>query len=150
MSQSLTNIVLILKLSQTINNIFVLSSLLCLYLSVSLSVFLSAYLCAHQCEQMVGLFFNIWLFATMKISPNCHKFAKVGSAFFPIRNKQSKFRPRLVNFCHFAKSGHAAAHLSLFLSFSFCLFLFVFVLLSIYLSSSISLLLLYSIVYFCM
>ena len=32
----------------------------------------------------LGCFVNIWPFATMKISPNYHKFAKVGTAFFEI------------------------------------------------------------------
>ena len=52
-----------------------------------------------QCDQMVKLFLSIWPFATMKISPKCHKFATVGSAFCQIRNKPSKICQKLVNFC---------------------------------------------------
>ena len=57
-----------------------------------------------QCDQMVRLFFNIWPFVTMKISPKCHKFAKAGSGFSQIRNKPSKNWPRLINFCQRGKN----------------------------------------------
>ena len=52
-----------------------------------------------QCDQMVSLFFNIWSFAEMKITPICHKFAKVCSAFYQIRNRLSKVWQIFVNFC---------------------------------------------------
>ena len=53
---------------------------------------------------MVRLFFYIWPFATMKISPiMSHKFAKVGSAFCQIRNKLSKNCQILVNLCQNGK-----------------------------------------------
>ena len=56
-----------------------------------------------QRDQMVRLFFNIWPFATLKISPKCHKFAEVGSVFCQIGNKLSKICQRLVNFCQSGK-----------------------------------------------
>ena len=47
---------------------------------------------ANQCDQMVRLFFNIWPFAAMKISP-------IMSQICQIKNKLSKICQILVNFC---------------------------------------------------
>ena len=43
-----------------------------------------------------------------KLAQKCHNFAKVGSAFSQIRNKQSKICQRLVNFC---QSGEISPNL---------------------------------------
>ena len=56
-----------------------------------------------QCDQMVRLFFNIWQFATLKISPIMSQICQSGSVFCQIRNKLSKFAKGLYFFAKVAK-----------------------------------------------
>ena len=72
------------------------------------------------CDQMVKLFFNIWLFATTKTNP-------VMKQICQIRNKPSKNCQRLVKFC---QSGEISPNLVTLLVSLFLLFLFVCVLYS--------------------
>ena len=66
-----------------------------------------------QCDQMVILFFKIWPFAVMKISPIMSQFAKVCSAFCQIRNILSKIWPftykLLPKWRNLDKSGHSVS-----------------------------------------
>ena len=43
-----------------------------------------------QCDEMVGLFFNIWPFATMKISPIMSQICQSRLTILPNKNKLSK------------------------------------------------------------
>ena len=53
----------------------------------------------HQCDQMVRLFFNIWPFAAMKISPIISQMCKSMLIICQIRRRLSKIWQILANFC---------------------------------------------------
>ena len=54
---------------------------------------------ANQCDQMVRLFFNIWPFAAMKISPIISQMCKSMLIICQIRRRLSKIWQILANFC---------------------------------------------------
>ena len=63
-----------------------------------------------QCDQMVRLFFNIWPFATMKISPIMSQICQSKLSILPNKKVTFKNLPKtcklLPKWRNFAKSGH--------------------------------------------
>ena len=76
-----------------------------------------------QCDKMVRLFFSIWLFATMQISPLMSQICQSRLSICQKRNKLSKNCQRLVNFCQSGKISPNLVTLSEALLLSFLLLL---------------------------
>ena len=62
--------------------------------------------CSRQCDQMDRLFFNIWPFATMKISPKMSQIYQSRLSILPNKKKTAKNLPKWQN-C--ALSGHTGS-----------------------------------------
>ena len=66
----------------------------------------------YQCDQIVRLFFNIWPFGTMKISPIISQICQSSLSTLPNKKKPVKI---LTTWWYFAKSGHTACYLPAYL-----------------------------------